>query len=235
MTPCSSEGEEEDDIFVTPAPAEKPRKSTKREQGGVRFLAPFLHMDLLDMCKCVAEKPGSLVPWPVVIVEPTKLFCSSSWRVVQWNSFSLSILTAHIATGALLQVQHPSTARRWMPTVPPRCLWWPAMCSHLRGIWHCQQSPSWSWEGLQGSHNLGQGSQHCLHPHCRTGRAVWAICWNGIPLHPVHLSPCHRLGANEMSLANLTDRELDGILGMPIVPGSSSVLLWPQCTREVKQ
>lgn len=45
---------EEDDIFM--APAEKPRKSTNRGQSGVRSPTASLHVDLLEMCKCVAEK-----------------------------------------------------------------------------------------------------------------------------------------------------------------------------------
>lgn len=45
---------EEDDIFV--APAENLRKSTNRGQSGVRSPAASLHVDMLGMCKCVAEK-----------------------------------------------------------------------------------------------------------------------------------------------------------------------------------
>lgn len=56
-----SEDEEEDDIFVTTAPAEKPKLLPWR---GVSSPAPSLHVDLLNMCKRAAEKLE--VPWSVV-------------------------------------------------------------------------------------------------------------------------------------------------------------------------
>uniref|UniRef100_A0A0F8AU60 Uncharacterized protein n=1 Tax=Larimichthys crocea TaxID=215358 RepID=A0A0F8AU60_LARCR len=67
-----SEDEEEDDTFVAPALAKKPKlpESTNREEGGVSFPAPSLHVDLLNTCKRAAEKLE--VPWLVVVAEPTR-------------------------------------------------------------------------------------------------------------------------------------------------------------------
>lgn len=67
---------EEDDIYV--APAEKLRKSTNRGPSRVRSPAAYLHVDLLGMCKYLAEKLE--VHWLVVIEESSQ---AHSWSRVQ--------------------------------------------------------------------------------------------------------------------------------------------------------
>ncbi|XP_038126440.1 uncharacterized protein LOC119773526 [Cyprinodon tularosa] len=67
-----SEDEEEDDTFMAPAQPERPKPPcpSAMEDRGASSQAPSLHVDLLDVCKRAAEKLE--IPWPVAIAEPTR-------------------------------------------------------------------------------------------------------------------------------------------------------------------